>query len=446
MQRFSHSERGSTAVLTALLLPVLLGFIGLAADAVMWEISKRNMQGAADQAAIAAVVAYQAGAGADPATNARAVAKQFGFNHGSDNTTVTVSLVTPPALGYLVDYSVTITKKQRQYFTSLFVSAPTASATAEAATSSNGPCILVLSSAANGAFTNSGGSQVTLTSCDLDVNSVSATSTVVSGGGSKVSAQNINLVGGSSVSGGATLTASVQLSKNTGQALSDPYQYRTAPTVGSCATNGTSYNLNYNGGTGQPTSLNPGTYCGSITIGGTKPFTLNPGVYVITDTNGYGFGSAGAFKVSGGTLCAGGGVTIYVKSTKNAQISFSGGSKVYIVAPDPATATGLNGETDGIALWMDKDNPTGATVSFSGGSTQIIGGAIYAKHSNVTYSGGSATSVSSVCPNVTTACAGTTQIVSDTLTISGTSVFTHSATSNSCVADPASAARVKLIK
>ena len=444
-RRLRTGEGGSAVILTAVLLPLILGFVGFAVDVVMWEISKRNMQGAADQAAIAAVVAYQAGGGADPVTTARSVAAQYGFTHGSNGTTVTVNNVTPTALGYTKDYSVTISRLQPQYFTAPFLSAPTASATAEAATSSNGPCILLLNATASSAFTDSGGSQVTLTGCDLDVNSASATGTVVSSGSGKVSAQNVNLVGGYKVSGGATLTASIKLSTNTGQAIADPYQYRTAPTVGSCATNGTSYNLNYNGGTGQPTSLNPGTYCGSLTIGGTKPFTLNAGVYVFTDTLGYGFGSAPQFKVSGGTLCAGSGVTIYVKSTKNAQISFSGGSKVYLVAPDPVT-TGLNGGADGIALWIDKDTPSGATVTFSGGSTQIIGGAIYAPRSSVTYSGGSGTTVSSFCPNVTSACAGTTQIVSDTLTISGTSTFTHSATSNSCVADPASSARVKLVK
>jgi Flp pilus assembly protein TadG len=105
-------ERGNAAIMTALVSPVILGFAGLAIDASMWQINKRDMQGAADQSALAAVVAYQAGAGADPVTAANAVAQRFGFTNGTGGVNVTVNKVQPPTLGYDVDYKVTISQPQ----------------------------------------------------------------------------------------------------------------------------------------------------------------------------------------------------------------------------------------------------------------------------------------------------------------------------------------------
>jgi hypothetical protein len=379
------------------------------------------------------------------------VAANFGFTNGNNGVVVTPANVSPSPTGYDAAYSVTISQPQPQYFSALILSAPTVSATTTAGTTSNGPCILTLDPTANSSFNDSGGSAVSLTDCDLDVNSNGTTGTVVSGGGGSVSAQNINLNGGDSVTGGATLTAANRLTTNTGQTYPDPYQERTAPTVGPCATvpanspfgsaGSTSFNFNSNSTTG---TLYAGTYCGNFSIGGTAAVTLNPGVYVFTDANGYGSGSAPQVKINNGTVCANG-VTLYVKSAGNSQVQFSGNqTDVYLIAPAPGTS-GLNGETEGIAIWVDKVAPTNASVSFTGGSTQIIGGAVYAPNNTVTFSGGSANTSITQCPASTNPCVGTTQILSDAVTISGASTLTHSSSNNSCVGDTASSARVKLI-
>ena len=122
--------------------------------------------------------------------------------------------------------------------------------------------------------------------------------------------------------------------------------------------------LHFNGGNGQAKTLNPGTYCGSLSVGGSTPLTLNPGVYVFTNSKGYGVsgGSAPQIKVNNGTLCtgipvAGGptGVTIYVKSSGNATVQFSGNqTQVYLIAPQPGTSLS-SGESQGIAIWLDNE-------------------------------------------------------------------------------------------
>ena len=268
-------DGGNAAIITAMATLPLMGFAALATDTAMWEISKHNMQGAADQAALAAVVAYQAGAGSDPASTGKGVASQFGFTDGVNGATVAVTKVSPSPSGYDAAYTVAISQPQAQYFSAPFLSAPTASATATAGSTSNGPCVLALSPSAASSFDASGGSGISLTDCDLDVNSSSDTGTVVSGSTSKVTAQNINLAGGYSASGGATLSANLKLNANTRQTYPDPYQNRTPPTIGSCATYRTGYNYNFNGENGQATTLNPGTYCGGLSVGG-RPIDAQP--------------------------------------------------------------------------------------------------------------------------------------------------------------------------
>src|SRR6516165_12627153 len=59
LQELTADRRGVTAVITAIALATLIGFCGLAVDVVMWEVNQRDLQGAADQAALAAATAFR---------------------------------------------------------------------------------------------------------------------------------------------------------------------------------------------------------------------------------------------------------------------------------------------------------------------------------------------------------------------------------------------------
>src|SRR5437899_935377 len=54
--RLSRDDRGQTLVVVALLLTMLLGFVGLAVDVAWYELNLIRMQRAADAAALAGVV------------------------------------------------------------------------------------------------------------------------------------------------------------------------------------------------------------------------------------------------------------------------------------------------------------------------------------------------------------------------------------------------------
>src|SRR3974377_1316172 len=78
-------QRGNIAVMMALMLPVLCGFMGLGFEVTDWYLQTRGLQNAADSAALAAA------ANGSPSVNveADAVAAQYGFVNGAKNVTVT---------------------------------------------------------------------------------------------------------------------------------------------------------------------------------------------------------------------------------------------------------------------------------------------------------------------------------------------------------------------
>ena len=125
-RRLRGDERGVSFILTAISLTVLIGFGGLAVDVVMWEVSKHSMQGAADQAALAAATAY-ANAGETVALGDSANAKNAAF------AVAYVSGFVPPAVVTAVPAPnngttcisdgcllVTIAQPQQRYFTAMF--------------------------------------------------------------------------------------------------------------------------------------------------------------------------------------------------------------------------------------------------------------------------------------------------------------------------------------
>jgi Flp pilus assembly protein TadG len=184
-------RRGVSVIVTGLAAVVLMGFAGLAIDVVSWQVTQRQMQGAADQAAIGAVVAYLAGGGDDTTAQAKGITASYGFTDGQNRVAVSVQPVSPSPSGSNAAYTVTITQPQPQYFSSLFLSGITVGATAEAATIGNGPCILGLGTSGQDIFLASGGStQVEMANCDLDVNSSDSKGTEATGG-ARVFAQNI---------------------------------------------------------------------------------------------------------------------------------------------------------------------------------------------------------------------------------------------------------------
>jgi len=106
--RFRRDQRGTIAVMMALLFPALIGILGIGIEVTNWYMRTRGMQNAAD----AAVIAAASNAMSNYNIEAAAVAANYGFVNGTNNVTVTATDsaacpadpdVTPPC------YKVTIT-------------------------------------------------------------------------------------------------------------------------------------------------------------------------------------------------------------------------------------------------------------------------------------------------------------------------------------------------
>jgi hypothetical protein len=142
-------------------------------------------------------------------------------------------------------------------------------------------------------------------------------------------------------------------------------------------------------------TLNPGVYCGGIDISGGSHVTMTAGNYIMYN---------GSFIVSGASpVDASAGVSIIVTGTSGniGVVNISGTSPITITAPS-------SGAMQGVAIFVD---PTAkaATNDISGGSSLTIVGSVYMPSQYLNFSGGSGS-----C---------TTQLIADTITLSGGSSF-----------------------
>jgi Flp pilus assembly protein TadG len=411
----AHDKKGATAVVMALGATAIIGITGLAIDVASWEVNVRKMQGAADQAALAALTVANSNAGGDKTTEAKAVAATDGFVDGQGNVTVTVNQ--PPSQGSHKISSaleVVITQPQSLMFTGLFLTtAPTATARAVALSSPGSMCVMALDTTgktAIGSVDLSGKTTVNMPNCDLYNDSPVAASTELAGS-SSLSARNIFLSGGYSDSNGTTMSASGSMKTYTAP-MPNPYGSLTIPAYSGCGTypmgSNTQYKLNAN----TTDTLSPGIYCGGIDVEkGT--LNLNPGTYIL---------DGGGFKVNGGATITGTGVTIILASSSGqnyGSVDIEGGATVTLSAPISGAAVGI----PGIAIWDTNPIMTANGEKFNGGSTENITGAIYTPNQQVNYSGGSSTST------------GCTQLVALTVTFTGNANFGNSCT-NSGVSEP----------
>ena len=91
LRSFHRNQLGGILIISALMLPVLVGAIGLGTDVGVWFFTHQKMQGAADSAAVSAAIAN------DPTTEAKAVAASYGFLADSRGVAITVNV--PPKSG-----------------------------------------------------------------------------------------------------------------------------------------------------------------------------------------------------------------------------------------------------------------------------------------------------------------------------------------------------------
>ena len=393
--RLHHDQRGQTLILVALSLPILLGFIGLATDVGLLFMDKRQIQTAADSAAIAGALNLNYGSYVTAAKDASAA---NGYTDGSGGVTVTVN--DPPQwassnyVGQTGYVEATVSKSESTIFLSLFGhSSVTVTARAVATNQASGSGCLYAVGNSGTVFTDNGGgnAQLSAPNCGLVVDS-----DMVLNGNTKLSFGSIGVVGTYTKHGGSGTVTPTPVAGIAPE--SDPLNYlpqfsfsssttttgkgknkvtTTAYTANcysgytctnspvnlpaTCATTGNSNNGTYNVTAGA--TLYPGCYAG-LTFPSSGTVTLNPGLYMVD----------GDVTFDSGTV-NGSGVTFYT----NGNYNFGSGT-YNLTAPNDTTQL-FNG-----VLFAESIDDTN-NISFSGNSTTVIQGVVYAPGASFTLSG-----------------------------------------------------------
>ncbi len=246
---------------------VLVGFLGLAFDLGIARNSRRQMQNAADAAAIAAAQALSKGQ--DYSAAAQAAAAQNGFTDGHSTRmssyNVSVSTAAPSGGSYSGNaeaLQVTISQLQQTYFLrALGMNSMAIKATAVGLAKSGTACIYALDPSGNSALSMNGNITVN-SSCGILVDSTSTSGLYVNGNVS-IADTFTGVVGNYSANGNVSFTPT----PNAGiAAFADPLSGLTPPTVPTC----TQASTNKSGtlAVSSPQTINPGVYPSGVSVSG----------------------------------------------------------------------------------------------------------------------------------------------------------------------------------
>lgn len=384
LRRLNRNTDGSVAVLFAVLAVGLVLAAGVGVDYGRAAMVQAALQRTVDSAALAGASVLSSPAAQSTATTLSQSYVNAGTAAMPVPATITATTVTPNTSGSAYTMSVSLTASVPTTFMQLYESAMVVSASATATnTATAAPtCVLALDPSASGAVTVNGSTTVDLNNCGLTVDSTSATDLTLS---STLTASAITLGGNYS---GCCLTSPVI--KTYERAIPDPYASLTMPSFSGCD------QANFH--TAQTQTLNPGVYCGGITLTGGANVTLNSGTYIL---------DSGDLKVAGNAALTGSGVTLILTSSGSASsigsVEFDGGSTVQLSAQ-------TTGSLAGMVIWVDHNAPL-QNNTIAGGSGNIFTGVIYMPSEDPTYAGSSTSSN------------GCTQLVANQIKFSGSSSF-----------------------
>ena len=399
MKSIAHTfgrQDGQAVILVVVAMSILLiGALGLAIDGGQMYAHRQMAQAAADAAAQAGILnildgtnatsPHPFGTGTPPIASSTCTtadartpcvyARDNGFGGTAADTVTlsfptTVSGVTLPS-ATVPAFAVTVQRTLKTGLIRFVRPGATVTITAKATAALVGVvspnCVYALDPSAQNAFQATNGATVALNGCAIAVNSSNSDAMTVSGG-SIVTASAISVVGGVSINNGGSTTPA----PTTGvAAAADPLASLPAPVPGACNF------TNYNPGWGTWT-LNPGTYCGGITISNGATATFNAGTYII---------NGGGVTLVGGTTDTGSGVMFYLTGTNASygSVNISNGANVTFSGP-------TSGPYTGIVFYQNRTITSSANATFSGGVAMKVTGTLYFPTTSVLFSNGSSVS------------------------------------------------------
>ena len=357
-------EKGTLSTLMAITLPVALAASGLVIDLGRMHSYKREMQNAADAAALAAAHEWRKENFSSYGDAAREDAALNGFD---EDNGAEVDVNVPPASGTKAgdpDFlEVVIRQDAPMFFMRVFRSTPpSVSARAVAGLMPQDACLYVLDPHASAALQVAGLATVTLHDCGVQVNSDHSQG-ARSQGSATLTATSVGVVGDYSGTGfyPTPITGVVP--------APDPLAYLQAPPSASCT-----YTEKQIIKTTM--TLSPGVYCGGLEVTAAGNVTLQPGTYVI---------KGGGLKTQAGGYLSGTGVTFYVTEGTGypwEPVDFHAGSTTNVSAP-------TSGPYKGILFYNDREVTATNLNLFAGTPSTQFTGVLYFPNTDVRFTGDS---------------------------------------------------------
>lgn len=306
------NEKGSALVLTAGMMVVLTGFMGLALDVGNLYHHRRVLQTAADAGALGGGTEIYRGQTALVTPSALSATAENGYAHGSNGVSVTVNR--PPLTGpYAADpdaVEVLIAQPSPTHFMRIFgwTTVPVPARAVAWAGADDKNCVYVLENTDQDAFSYNSSAQLTA-DCGLRVNSSDTWGTHLTSSAS-VTVETATLTGGYVEESSSALNAVNGIQFNAWPRSPDPLAHLAPPPSWGCDFVDLDLDL-------PAVVLTPGVYCGKLTVKNNTMVTLTPGIYVI---------KGGPFTTESNARVSGTGVTFFL--TDGGGYSFAGLSEL----------------------------------------------------------------------------------------------------------------------
>ena len=348
---FAADTSGNMMIMAAVLLPAIVAVSAVAVDYSSTYNSNSKLQQAADNSAIASareMVLPNASAATIQAVAENYVAANLASSKGFFTTKPTVLATVDKEKG-TVEISISGVK-QNAFGGFLQPETTTLKVNAVARSLGGGKtCIIVLESKAGAAVELKNGSQLKADDCAVYSNSVDGAGITILNS-SRMAASKICSAGGLKINGGTTSVKPV----TDCPVIDDPLAYKTPPPVGSCDYNNTVITNK------SIKTLDPGVYCGGLTIKKFAQVNLRPGVYIMKD---------GPLIVTDEASFIGKNVGIYFLGDKSDML-FRQATTIELSAPKA-------GPMAGMLMFSDRGNKNLQPFTISSDFARVLVGTIY---------------------------------------------------------------------
>jgi hypothetical protein len=366
LSRLWRDQDGSVITFVAMATTTFIGLAAMAVDLSYAIVLQSRLQSAADSAALAAAVALPNQAAALAQAQAYAL-KNLAVSENGTVLAVNDAIfgnwdnanrlfVPDPPTDPINAVEIRLRRADSNgnpvstFFGSIFgITTIDLSASAIAvANKGELTCLLALDPDAEDAVLLDSNALIDISGCSVHVNSTDQTALYVKSN-SSLTADSVCVAGGyqDDSSGGINPTPAVNCAQQT-----DPLADLPDPDTSGCDV--TNYSLSSN----NSDTIDPGIYCGGISVSSNADVTFNSGTYVIKD---------GEFNASSNATLSGTEVIFYLTGS-DSLIDFDSNSQLSFTAPN-------SGDYEGVLIFQDRDD--GGEHHFDSNSNNELTGVIY---------------------------------------------------------------------